>query len=93
MNYLKNGYESASARVPYPGKSLSFSANNRSNSISGDPHSYYSFAAQLTKGVGLTPMQQSTLYQQQQMFNGYANGLASSLYGSQAASVYGNFGL
>ena len=56
----------------------------------GDPHSYYSFAAQLTKGVGLTPMQQSTLYQQQQMFNGYANGLASSLYGS-SSSVYGNW--
>jgi len=55
----------------------------------GDPHSYYAFAQQLTKG--LTPIQQQALYQQQQMaYAGqYANTGLSGLYGNPASSGYG----
>ena len=56
MSYIRNNYENGSvaSRVPYP----------------GDPHSYYSFAAQALSKVNpstLTPMQQQqmALYQQQ----------------------------
>jgi hypothetical protein len=46
----------------------------------------------LTKGVGLTPQQQQTLYQQQQMFAGaYAGGLASMAYGANPSTAYGKF--
>ena len=56
---------------------------------SGDPHSYYAFAQQLTKG--LTPIQQQALYQQQQMaYAGqYANTGLTGLYGNPASTGYG----
>jgi len=67
MSYIRNNYETNSSRVPYP----------------GDPHSYYSFAAQALSKVNpstLTPMQQQqmALYQQQMAasanYTGYASG-------------------
>nr|AAW82380.1 orthodenticle homolog Otxb [Oikopleura dioica] len=79
MNFFQNAStpttsaSGASSRVPYP----------------GDPHSYYAFAQQLTKG--LTPIQQQALYQQQQMaYAGqYANTGLSGLYGNPASTGYG----
>ncbi|CAG5087070.1 Oidioi.mRNA.OKI2018_I69.PAR.g11449.t1.cds [Oikopleura dioica] len=78
MNFFQNASTptstaTGSSRVPYP----------------GDPHSYYAFAQQLTKG--LTPIQQQALYQQQQMaYAGqYANTGLTGLYGNPASTGYG----
>ena len=77
MSYLRNGnsYESSVARVPYP----------------GDPHSYYSFAAQALSKGALNPMQQHALYQQQLAYAGYG---AQNMYSQAAANpipAYGKF--
>ena len=103
MNFFQNASTptssaaGASSRVPYPGKNLNssflspqllkFDFSNQL--LSGDPHSYYAFAQQLTKG--LTPIQQQALYQQQQMaYAGqYANTGLSGLYGNPASTGYG----
>lgn len=64
-----------SARVPYP----------------GDPHSYYSFAAQALSKGGLTPMQQQALYQQQMTAYQQHYGSNSGAYNATAPIPYGKF--
>ena len=104
MNFFQNAStptssaSGASSRVPYPGKNLVLAYFLKHLNLKlaffnhhplGDPHSYYAFAQQLTKG--LTPIQQQALYQQQQMaYAGqYANTGLSGLYGNPASTGYG----
>ena len=63
----------AATRVPYP----------------GDPHSYYSFAAQALSKGGLTPMQQQALYQQQMTAYQQHYGSNTGAYNATAPLPYG----
>ena len=76
MSYnFNNSSSTSAARVPYP----------------GDPHSYYSFAAQALSKGGLTPMQQQALYQQQ--MNAYQQHYGAGTYNSTPSIPYGKFSI
>ena len=72
-NFNNSSSTTSAARVPYP----------------GDPHSYYSFAAQALSKGGLTPMQQQALYQQQ--MNAYQQHYGAGSYNSTPSIPYGKF--